>query len=109
MKYDKDAEIKSKMLYDLIDGSGGYYVNSTEHKFRSRINVNFRIAKNVKLEDKLMLDAEKEKIINIKGHYTNPGIRISMYNAMPLQGVESLCKFLVTFQRENPIGQQAKM
>lgn len=97
VKYDNDAEIKSKMLYQVIDNSKGYYVNMTELKFRSRINVNFRIAKNIKLEDKLIAEAEKEKIINIKGHFTNPGIRISMYNAMPLQGVECLCKFLVKF------------
>ena len=97
------------MLYDLIDGSGGYYVNRTQKKFRSRINVNFRIAKNMKLEDKLISEAEKEKIINIKGHYTNPGIRISMYNAMPLQGVECLCRFLIKFQQENPISTYARM
>ena len=52
------------MLYSLIDGSNGYYVNKTQKSMRSRINVNFRIAANNKLEDKLMSEAEKLKIIN---------------------------------------------
>lgn len=95
--------MKSRMLFDIIDRSGGYYVNRTEKKFRSRINVNFRIASNLKLEDKLISEAEKEKIINIKGHFSNPGIRISMYNAMPVEGVEALCSFLERFQKENPV------
>ena len=42
----------------------------------------------------MILDAEKEKIINIAGHSNNPGIRISMYNAMPIEGVVALCKFM---------------
>lgn len=92
------------MLYDLLDKSGGYYVNRTDPTFRSRINVNFRIEGNRSLEKKLIAEAEKYKIINIAGHYTNPGIRISMYNAMPVAGVVALCHFLVKFQKENPIG-----
>jgi len=107
VKYDKDAECKSRMLYDLIDGSNGYYVNKTAKNFRSRINVNFRIPHNPQLEELMIQEAEKIKIINIKGHYTNPGIRISMYNAMPIQGVECLCNFLRMFQIDHPI--QAKM
>lgn len=75
------------MLYDLIDGSHGYYVNKTEKAFRSRINVNFRIAHDNALENELINQAEKVKILNIKGHPSNPGIRISMYNAMPIEGV----------------------
>lgn len=47
------ADIKSRMLYDLIDRSKGYYVNRTEHKFRSRMNVNFRIEGDRTLEKKL--------------------------------------------------------
>ena len=109
MKYDRDAEQKSKMLYSLIDGSNGYYVNKTQKSMRSRINVNFRIAANNKLEDKLMSEAEKLKIINIKGHPSNPGIRVSMYNAMPIEGVELLCQFLTKFMAENPAHLSARL
>lgn len=109
VKYDRDAEQKSKMLYSLIDGSNGYYVNKTQKSMRSRINVNFRIAANNKLEDKLMSEAEKLKIINIKGHPSNPGIRVSMYNAMPIEGVELLCQFLTKFMAENPAHLSARL
>lgn len=101
--YDREADIKSQMLYSLIDKSGNYYVNRTATAFRSRINVNFRIEGNRALEKKLIAEAAKYKIINIAGHYTNPGIRISMYNAMPIAGVVTLCNFLEKFQKENPI------
>lgn len=58
------------------------------------MNVVFRIPGNYDLEKKMIKDAEKEKIINIAGHPNNPGIRISMYNAMPIAGVVALCKFM---------------
>ena len=101
--YDREADIKSKMLYEILDKSGDYYVNRTEKAYRSRINVNFRIEGNRALEKKLIVEAEKLKIINIAGHSTNPGIRISMYNAMPVAGVVQLCHFLEKFQKENPV------
>lgn len=78
------AEVKSKMLYNLLDKSNGYYVNKTDKKFRSRMNINFRIEGNRQLEAKLIQEAVKYKIVNIKGHPSNPGIRISIYNAMPV-------------------------
>lgn len=78
------AEVKSKMVYNLLDKSNGYYVNKTDKKFRSRMNINFRIEGNRQLEAKLIEEAVKYKIVNIKGHPSNPGIRISIYNAMPV-------------------------
>ena len=107
--YDTEADIKSAMLYSLLDNSDGYYVNRTQKEFRSRINVNFRIEGNRALEAKLIKEAEAFKIINIAGHPTNPGIRISMYNAMPIDGVVTLCHFLRKFMKENPIKTAAKM
>lgn len=89
--YNRMADIKSNMLYELLDKSGDYYVNRTDKKFRSRMNVNFRIEGDISLEDKLIKEAMKYKIVNIKGHPKNPGIRISMYNAMPVNGVIILC------------------
>ena len=107
--YDTEADIKSAMLYSLLDNSDGYYVNRTQKEFRSRINVNFRIEGNRALEAKLIKEAVAFKIINIAGHPTNPGIRISMYNAMPIDGVVTLCHFLRKFMKENPIKSAAKM
>jgi phosphoserine aminotransferase len=83
------------MLFDVIDGSKGYYVNKTDKRFRSRMNVIMRIAgSNAELEKKLQAEAEKVKIVNIAGHWLNPGIRMSLYNAMPIEGVIHLCNFL---------------
>lgn len=56
------------------------------------------------MESKLIEEAAKRGIVNIKGHTANPGIRVSMYNAMPLQGMVVLCKFLDDFRKANPLG-----
>ena len=101
--YDREADVKSKMLYDLIDNSDGYYVNKTQKEFRSRMNITFRIPGDTSLEKKFMDDAKKYRIINIAGHATNPGIRISVYNAMPVAGPLFLLQFMEKFKRENPI------
>ena len=98
------------MLYDLIDNSGGYFENLTDKAFRSRININFRIPGNHALEDQLVKECAKHRIINIKGHAFNPGIRISSYNAMPVEGVVLLCQVMQKFKRDHPIsGSLAKM
>ena len=76
------------MLFGFIDASNGYYVNKIDKKFRSRMNIIMRIAgNNSELEKKLKIEAEKVKIVNIAGHRLNSGNRISLYNAMPIEGV----------------------
>jgi phosphoserine aminotransferase len=52
------------------------------------------------------MEAAKHKCINIKGHPSNPGIRVSIYNAMPVNGVVILCRFLDEFRKANPIEKQ---
>ena len=95
------------MLWDVLDGSNGYYVIKMEKAYRSRVNCIFRIKCPVNgmpdLEKKLQAEALKLKITNIAGHTVNPGIRVSMYNAMPIDGVVALCNFLVKFMKENPV------
>lgn len=101
--YDMLCDQRSQMLYSLLDNSNGYYVNRTQKAFRSRVNVNFRIELDLKLEDKFIKEAEAQKMINIKGHAFNPGIRVSIYNAMPVEGVAKLCTFMTKFMHENPL------
>ena len=84
-------------------------MNRTNKAFRSRVNVNFRIELDRKLEDKFIKEAEALKMINIKGHAFNPGIRVSIYNAMPVEGVAKLCTFMTMFMLENPIRTSAKL
>lgn len=101
--YDMLCDQRSQMLYSLLDNSNGYYVNRTDKRYRSRVNVNFRIELDRKLEDKFIKEAEEQKMINIRGHSFNPGIRVSIYNAMPVEGVAKLCTFMTKFMHENPI------
>lgn len=84
-----------------MESSNGYYASKiTDKKFRSRVNVIFRIqGGNKELEETFMAEAKKAGIIQIRGHYFNPGVRISMYNAMPIEGVAFLCDFMRRFMK----------
>lgn len=84
------------MLWDAIDGSDGYYSSKlTQKSIRSRVNIIFRVqGGNEKLEAKFIEEAGKFAITQIKGHTFCPGIRISMYNAMPVDGVSHLVEFM---------------
>lgn len=108
--YRRESQIKSSMLWDTLESSNGYYVIKMEKAYRSRVNCVFRIRCPVKgepeLEKKLQAEAAKHKITNLAGHVVNPGIRVSMYNAMPIAGVVHLCHFLVKFMKENPVNAQ---
>merc|ERR1712147_396503 len=110
--YTRLAHQRSQMLWDCLDSSNGYYKSKiTDKAYRSRVNVIFRIAGgNDALEQKFMLEAKKAGIVQIKAHVCNPAIRISMYNAMPVEGVMHLTAFMRNFQQRNPVdGFQAKL
>lgn len=98
------AKERSKMLWNFIDQSEGYYKSKiTDKAYRSNVNVIFRIqGGNTDLETLFIKQAEKQNIVQIKGHTYNQGIRISMYNAMPLAGISHLCNFMRQFMREHP-------
>lgn len=91
--YERLAQERSKLLYQAIDSSNGYYWSKiTDKAYRSRMNVIFRIhGGNKAIEEIFIQEAEKAGIVQIRAHTFNPGIRISMYNAMPIEGVEYLC------------------
>lgn len=89
------ANKRSKMMYDCIDNSGGFYINSTDKRFRSRTNVPFRIRPDAgeeiktytRLENLFIEEAAARGLLQLRGHSTNPGIRASMYNALAIEGV----------------------
>lgn len=86
--YDKLCDERSQMLFKVIDESGGFYKCGTAVEFRSRVNVCFRVKDaDGPTEKKFIAEADALKMINTAGHPANPGIRISMYNAMPVEGV----------------------
>jgi phosphoserine aminotransferase len=90
---------KSKMLYDFIDNSEFYY-NEINKSNRSRMNVPFRMIKD-ELTMKFVEDAELAGLYQIKGHRLVGGLRASIYNAMPIEGVEALINFMMDFELKN--------
>ena len=105
------AKNKTQALYDYIDNSNGYYISKVNPKYRSRLNVPFRIMDDAKLEDKFIKEAYQLGLIDIKGHVSTGGIRASIYNAMPMEGVVSLVDFMKKFKAENQssINQSSKL
>jgi phosphoserine aminotransferase len=92
---------KARTLYDVIDGSDGFYRGHvTDIDSRSLMNVTFNLA-NAELEAKCVEEGKKRDLIGLKGHRSVGGMRASIYNAMTLEGVKTLADFLKDFQESN--------
>jgi phosphoserine aminotransferase len=89
---------KAKLLYDVLDASGGFYAGHARPECRSDMNVTFRLPDET-LEKAFIKGATDRRLIDLKGHRSVGGIRASIYNAMPLSGVESLRDYMLEFQR----------
>ena len=96
---EKRAVARSSMLYDVID-STPFYRGSAEKGSRSRTNVTF-FTPDADTDALFVKEAAKEGLVNLKGHRLVNGIRASIYNAMPMQGVELLADFMVRFAKEH--------
>ena len=96
----KRNQRKAKLLYDYLD-SQNYYVAPVEKESRSMMNVTF-VTGDEALDKKFAAEAAKEGLINLKGHRSVGGMRASIYNAMPYEGVEKLVAFMRKFAKENP-------
>ena len=92
-------DAKAALLYDYIDGSG-FYSNPIERGARSRMNVPFRLADEA-LDDAFLKQAGAAGLLALKGHRSVGGMRASIYNAMPLAGVQALVDFMRDFARRN--------
>jgi phosphoserine aminotransferase len=86
---------KAKLLYDYLDASS-FYKNSVNKNDRSRMNVPFTLA-DAKLDDAFLKGAEKEGMVQLKGHRSVGGMRASIYNAMPVEGVAQLVAYMEEF------------
>jgi phosphoserine aminotransferase len=95
----KNAE-KAKILYDALDGSGGFYRPHAKPGSRSNMNVSYRLPSE-ELEAKFVGEAKKQGMDGLKGHRSVGGIRASLYNAFPKKGVEALVAFMKDFQKAN--------
>ncbi len=89
---------KSAALYAAIDASGGFYSNPVEPAARSWMNVPFRLH-DESLDAVFMAEAKTRGLIGLKGHRVVGGMRASLYNAVPMAGVEALTAFMGDFTR----------
>ena len=96
-------ERKASLLYDYLD-SQSYYTASVDKKCRSMMNVVF-ITGDADLDKKFCKEAAEAGLKNLKGHRSVGGMRASIYNAMPYEGVEKLVEFMKKFAQSNPKGQ----
>jgi phosphoserine aminotransferase len=91
---------KAKLLYDVLDANADFYRGHAELDSRSLMNVTFRLPSD-EIEKKFLSGAEKRGLTSLKGHRSVGGIRASIYNAMPLEGVELLRDYMLEFQEGN--------
>jgi phosphoserine aminotransferase len=91
---------KAKVLYDAIDGSGGFYRGHAKPDSRSVMNVTWRLPSE-ELEAKFVKETKAAGMDGLKGHRSVGGIRASIYNAMPLEGCQALAAFMSEFQEKN--------
>ncbi|WP_348666119.1 3-phosphoserine/phosphohydroxythreonine transaminase [Arsenophonus symbiont of Ornithomya chloropus] len=95
----KRNEEKARLLYDIIDNSK-FYINRIHPFNRSLMNIPFKIIKDG-LDVEFVKEAKRKGLLFLKGHKTKGGIRASIYNAMPLDGVNKLVKFMMHFEYQN--------
>lgn len=88
---------KAKMLYEVLDQSS-LYESRVDPRYRSRMNVTFYL-KDESLQDRFLEESAAAGLAGLKGHKSVGGLRASIYNAMPLKGVEALTEFLREFER----------
>ena len=88
---------KAGLLYGYLDGEGaGFYVNRIDPACRSRMNVPFQL-RDESLNADFLKGAQERGLLQLKGHKSVGGMRASIYNAMPLAGVQALVDYLRTF------------
>ncbi len=95
---EKNVE-KAKVLYDFLDNSK-MFKGTVVEKDRSLMNVPF-VTDSDELNAKFIAESKAQGFVNLKGHRTVGGMRASIYNAMPIEGVKALVDFMTKFEKEN--------
>jgi len=90
---------KARLIYEVIDG-GDFYRGTADPADRSIMNITFRLPSE-ELEAEFVRQSEKAGFVGLKGHRSVGGLRASIYNAFPLEGVKELVKFMKKFEQEN--------
>ncbi len=91
---------KAKLLYDVVDRSAGFYLPHADLESRSMMNVPFRLA-NAEHDEPFLKQAAERGLVELKGHRSVGGCRASIYNAMPIEGVQLLATFMQEFCEQN--------
>ncbi|MCP1340110.1 3-phosphoserine/phosphohydroxythreonine transaminase [Idiomarina sp. M1R2S28] len=89
---------KAQLIYDFVDKSD-FYSNKINPAYRSIMNVPFQLADD-KLDEAFLKGAKEEGLLGLKGHRFVGGMRASIYNAMPVEGVEALLSYMADFERK---------
>ena len=90
---------KAKLLYDFLDTTK-FYGNPVAREDRSRMNVPFTL-RDAKLDEEFLKGASKAGMVQLKGHRSVGGMRASIYNAMPIEGVQRLVEYMKDFERKH--------
>ncbi len=98
---DELARERSGILYRTLDETRDVYVTKVAPAARSRMNVVFRL-RNEALTDLFVREAEENGLLGIAGHRSVGGIRVSLYNAMPVEGAQAMADFMKDFARRYP-------
>ncbi len=99
-KIEKKNEEKASLIYGILDKYPDYYKSAADKESRSIMNVTLRMSSE-DLEKKFIAEAASAGFHGLKGHRSVGGIRVSMYNAMPLEGIEKLVDFMEEFRKKN--------
>lgn len=97
---EKRNEQKASVVYDAIDGSGGFYRGHAEAGSRSLMNITFRLP-NEDQEKEFINEAAIAGLSGLKGHREVGGVRASIYNTMPIEGCAALAEFMEDFRKKN--------
>ena len=96
----KRAALKSSIIYDAIDSSGGFFRSPVDAAYRSKMNIVFRLGSE-ELEKKFLAETKSAGMLGLKGHRSVGGLRSSIYNALPVEDVQALAVLMKEFQRVN--------
>jgi phosphoserine aminotransferase len=96
---EKKNIVKAQLLYDYLDKTA-FYANPVRKEDRSRMNVPFRL-RDEKLDDSFLKGATERGMVQLKGHRAVGGMRASIYNAMPVAGVQALVDYMQDFEKRH--------
>lgn len=93
---------RADLMYRCLDESKGYYVNTVQPQYRSKVDIPFSVGQSEELETKFLKEAAEINLLELKDHTNTVGCRASLYNAMSFEGAYALIHFMKQFMHDNP-------